>query len=134
MKKKLLPAVMLFVLVTVVVAIFNKKIFAAGADAWLIVGGNTILFAATLLSIYMNTKAMLHHNTHGFVRNMYGGFLLKFFIIILAAIAYIVSVTTPNRPGLLICACLYLIYTFFGTRNVLNNKKPVLDGNGKSTV
>jgi len=134
MKQKLLPSILLFVVVTVAVIIFNQKIAAAGANAWLIAGGNTVLFIATLLSVYMNAKAMLHSNTYGFMRNMYGGFLLKFFILIAAVVAYIVLVKTPNKPGLLVCGCLYLFYTFFGTRNVLNLKKPVSDGNGKSTV
>lgn len=128
------PPFILFGVVTSISLLFWDKLTSAGIDPWVVIGGNVVLFIVTLLSMYMNAHAMQHRNTHGFMRNVYGGFLLKFFIIIVAAVGYIAIVKTPDKPGLLICAGLYLLYTFFGTRSVLNHKNPALDGNGKSTV
>ena len=128
------PPLILFGVVTLLSLLFWSRLTMAGIHPWVVVGGNVVLFIVTLLSMYMNSNAMQHGNTHGFMRNVYGGFLLKFLLIIVAAVSYIAMVKTPNKPGLLICAGLYLLYTFFGTRSVLNHKNPVLDGNGKSTV
>jgi cobalamin biosynthesis protein CobD/CbiB len=124
----------LFDIVTIATLIFWKQLSKAGVNPWVIIGGNAVLFVVTILSMYMNAKAIQHQNTHGFMRNVYGGFLLKFTIIIVAAVAYIAVVSTPDKTGLLICAGLYFLYTFFGTRSVLNHKNPVVNGNGKSTV
>lgn len=134
MKKGFLPPLILFVLALAATIIFRENLYAAGVDAGVITAGNIVLFVVTILTMYLNMKAMAHANTYGFMRNVYGGFLLKFFLIIATVVAYIVLVKEVNKPALLICLGLYLLYTFFGTRNVLNTKKPVTDGNGKSTV
>lgn len=132
MKKGYLPVVFLFVVISAVALVLKDKFLAAGIDPWVLLGGNAVLFIITLISMTMNNAAMQHSNTQGFMRNVYGGFMLKFFLVIIAVVLYVVLAKPINKPALFICLGLYLFYTFFGTRTVLQNKNPTTDGNGKS--
>jgi hypothetical protein len=134
MKKGYLPVLVLFILINTVLLVFKTKFLDAGINPWVIMGGNTLLFIVTLLSMAMNNAAMSHGNTQGFMRNVYSGFMLKFFVIIVAALLYLVLAKPINKPAMFACLGLYLFYTFFGTRTVLNHKKPLNNGNGESRL
>ena len=69
---------------------------------------------------------MRHQNTQGFLRLVYGAFLLKFFVLAIVAFIYIaVFKKVINKPGLFGCFGLYFIYTFIEMRSVLKlSKKP----------
>lgn len=114
--------------------VLKSKLETAGIDPWVLLGGNCILFIITLISMAMNNAAMQHSNTQGFMRNVYGGFMIKFFLVIIAILLYVVLAKPINKPALFACLGLYLFYTFFGTRTVLNVKKPVNNGNGESRI
>jgi hypothetical protein len=132
MKKGYLPVIVLFIIISAVALVFREKFLNAGIDPWVMLGGNAVLFVITLISITMNYAAMSHTNTQGFMRNVYGGFMLKFFLVIIAVLLYVLLAKPINKPALFICLGLYLFYTFFGTRTVIQHKKPTTDGSGKS--
>ncbi len=134
MKKGYLPVIILFIIISAVALILKNKLLTAGIDPWVLIGGNAILFVITLISMTMNNAAMSHNNTQGFMRNVYGGFMLKFFLVIISVLLYVVLAKPINKPALFACLGLYLFYTFFGTRTVLNVKKPVNNGNGESRI
>ncbi len=103
--------------------IFDKN---SGVDYRVLMGGNLLLFFIGIVSLKMNTGAMKHQNTQGFLRLVYGAFLLKFFLIAIAAFIYIaIFKKGVNKPGLFGCFGLYFIYTFTEMRSVLKmSKKP----------
>jgi hypothetical protein len=103
--------------------IFNKN---SGVDYRVLMGGNLLLFIIGMISLKMNAGAMKHQNTQGFLRLVYGAFLLKFFVLAIAAFIYIaVFKKAINKPGLFGCFGLYFIYTFIEMRSVLKlSKKP----------
>jgi FtsH-binding integral membrane protein len=74
----------------------------------------------------MNTRAMKHRNTQGFLRLVYGAFIFKFFVLAIAAFIYIaVFKKMISKPALFGCLGLYFIYTFFEIRSVMKmSKKP----------
>jgi len=95
-------------------------------DYRVLLGGNLLLFAVGLISLRMNSGAMKQQNTQGFLRLMYGAFILKFFVVAIAAFVYIsIFKKAVNKPALFGCFGLYLIYTFLEMRSVMKqSKKP----------
>src|SRR5258705_8750549 len=82
--------------------------------------GNLLLFAVGMISLRMNSGAMKQQNTQGFLRLMYGAFILKFFVVAIMAFVYIsIFKKAVNKPALFGCFGLYLIYTFLEVRSVM---------------
>ena len=127
--------ILVFVIVNALALVFAKKLQAKGVDTDMVIGGNIVLFLATIISFWMHYRAMNTKNTSGIIRNVYGGFMAKFFILLIAAFAYISLAKEVNKYGLFVCMGLYFVYTFAGTRNVLKKQtKPTTDGERKTSV
>lgn len=88
--------------------------------------GNLLLFIVSWISIRMSTKAVRHENVQVFLRLMYGSFILKFFVLAIAAFVYIsIFKKEVNKPALFGCFGLYILYTVIEVRSVLKqSKKP----------
>ena len=103
-----------FAIVFILIVILDRlKIFDKnGIDSTVILTGNFILFAATGLSFWISQRSFYSANLNASVRGMYGSFMIKFFICLFAAFVYImVAKKNVNKPGLIICMGLYIIYT-----------------------
>jgi len=134
MKKILLPVSLVFVLVNALLLVFAKKLQAKGVDTDLAIGGNIVLYLATMLSAWLNYQALHTKSAPGMMRNVMGGFMVKFFIIAIAAFIYIIIKKDVNTAGLFVCMGLYFVYTFFSTRNVLKQQpKKEQDAERKTT-
>lgn len=95
-----------------------------GINQELVLAGNLILFAVSLLAYYINVRSFRSTNPQSSVRGMYGGFMIKFFVLALAAFIYIMlAKKNVNKPGLMICAGLYILYTALETRALLQLTK-----------
>jgi|SRR5450432_915688 hypothetical protein len=103
--------------------IFNKD---AQVDYRVLLGGNLLLFIVGMVSLRMNTNAMKHQNTQGFLRLVYGAFILKFFVLAIVAFVYIaIFKKAINKPALFGCFGMYFIYIFLEMRSVMKlSKKP----------
>src|SRR5277367_2305438 len=63
--------------------------------------GNLLLFVVSWISIRMSTRAVQHENVQVFLRLMYGSFILKFFVLAIAAFIYIsIFKKEVNKPAL----------------------------------
>jgi hypothetical protein len=90
-------------------------------DPNVLIVGNIVLFANTLIAFLITNKTINSGNPQSFVRAMYLSFMLKFFIVAIAAFIYImVEKKNVNKPGLIACAALYIIYTVFETSALMN--------------
>ena len=100
-----------------------------GVDQEVLIGGNLILFIATALSFYISQRSLASANPRSSVGSLYGSFMAKFFIIAIAAFVYImVAKKNLNKPALIICMGLYLVYTFVevsSLQKLLKQKKNV---------
>jgi hypothetical protein len=62
--------------------------------------------------------------TAGFLRSVYGSFMMKFLLVILIVSGYAFMFTDHiNKPSLFTCMFLYLVYTFLETRALLKLSK-----------
>ena len=82
-------------------------------DSEVLMVGNLVIFTATLLSFFISSRSFQSANPNTSVRGMYGSFMVKFFICIIAAFVYIMlAKKNVNKPALFICMGLYVVYTF----------------------
>lgn len=91
-----------------------------GVDQLVLIGGNLLLFIVSLTAFFITFNALKSVNPQAFVRAMYGSFMIKFFLIAVAAFIYImIAKKEVNKPALIICGGLYIIYTAIETRALM---------------
>lgn len=99
----------------------------AGIESPVLLGGTVILFAATALSFWLSARSLQSKNPQAPIRSMYGSFMIKFFVILIAAFIYIMmEKKNVNKPALMICMGMYLVYStleVLSIQKLLNQKK-----------
>lgn len=112
-RKIFFPLLLLFILLNGFFLAGKSLLDKYSIDQNVLIGGNLILFAVTALSFYVSQRSLSSKNPNASVRSLYGSFMIKFFVIAIAAFAYIMAVKkNVNKPALLICMGLYIVYTF----------------------
>lgn len=123
-RKSLTPLFFLFVVVNTIGIVFRVRLTDNGFDADVLLIGNLFLCAMTSLSFYLLQKGMKATTTAGFLRSVYGSFMMKFLLVILVVFGYAFLFTDKiNKPSLFTCMFLYLVYTFLETRALLKLSK-----------
>src|SRR5687768_7013664 len=125
--KQLRPVILIFILLTAFFISGKSWLVKKGIDQDVLIVGNLLLFLVTLLTFLLTLRSLKSTNSYAFVRGMYTSFLVKFFVIAIAAFIYImISESGVNKPALFSCMGLYIIYTFFEVSallRVLKQKK-----------
>ncbi|NOT50811.1 MAG: hypothetical protein HOP10_06005 [Chitinophagaceae bacterium] len=110
--KPWLPLVIVFVVLNVFFFAFHDWLVKKGVNNDVLIIGNLILFIATLLSLLVYMRSLKATGGGAAVRGMYGSFIVKFFTCLVAAFAYImIAKKEVNKPALIICMGLYMVYT-----------------------
>jgi len=107
-----------FVIVNALLIVFRQRLEDKNVDTDVVIIGNLILFVVSAISVWMYSKAGSQKKSHGMVRNVYGGFMLKFFTLLVAAMVYFYFAHEINKPAIFICLGLYLVYNFAGVLQV----------------
>lgn len=125
-RKATISLVLIFVILFIVLLVFKYTMEGSRIDFNVLLWANGLMFVLGLISLRMNLKALIHQNVQVFLRLMYGSFILKFFVLALAAFIYIFyNKENLSKPALFGCFGLYLIYTFIELRFVMKqSKKP----------
>ena len=111
-RKPWLPLVILFILLNAFFLIGRNWLAKQGVDNEVLIIGNLILFIATLFSFLVYMRSLRATGGGAAVRGMYGSFIIKFFTCLVAAFAYImIAKKDVNKPALIICLGLYVVYT-----------------------
>ena len=111
--KGFLPVVLLFIFLNAFFIIGRSILEQWNADQEILIYGNLILFGVTLISYMVLQRGMEHSNPNVFVRSVFGSFMIKFFICIIAALVYIsIYKKNLNKASLFICMGLFLVYLF----------------------
>jgi hypothetical protein len=110
--KQWLPLVLLFALLNCGFIAMEKWFQGKGIDTDVLMLGNLILFVATLLSFIVYIRSLKKAGPGAALRGMYGSFMIKFFTCLAAVAVYLaVFKKDVNKPALIICMGLYIIYT-----------------------
>lgn len=133
MKPGILPSLRPMIIVFIVLNAFlitgKNWLLKAGIDQEVMIIGNLILFAVMAFSFFITRRSFDTANPNAFVRAIYGGFIVKFFVIAIAAFVYImISKKNVNKPALFSCMGLYVLYTFLEVSSLLRLLKPGKNG------
>ena len=80
-------------------------------DVYVVVIANLLLFLLALLGAYRHAKALENKNPNVFIRSIMGMTVLKFFVLVAAALIYVFTAKeNRNLPGILIALGLYILY------------------------
>ena len=121
------PMILFFILFNALLITGKSFFLRKGIDQEVVIIGNLLLFVVTIVTYIISYRSLFAKNPNVFIRAMYGGFVIKFFVIAIAAFIYIMSARKEvNKPALFICMGLYLIYTVLEVTalfRVLKSKK-----------
>jgi hypothetical protein len=107
------PMVLVFILVNAFFIAGRNMLARWGADQDVVIIGNLVLFAVSLASFLMTRRSLNSSNPNAFVRAMYGSVMIRLFACAGIAFTYIMwAKKDVSKPALLICAGLYIVYTF----------------------
>jgi hypothetical protein len=122
--KAYLPVVGVLLGTSLVLTVLRYFIPGSGIDFKVLHFGNLLLFLVGCISLRMSTRALTDKNVQVFLRLVYGSFMMKFFVFATVAFVYIFTYKKNiNKPALLGCLALYILYTFFEIRTVLKQAK-----------
>jgi hypothetical protein len=111
--RSLVPLVLLFVILNALFISGAGLLRQWNADKNVLIIGNSILFAITLVSYLLAKRSLKNSNPNVFVRAVIGGIMIKLFVAIIATFVYTAtSKVQINKPALFTCMGLYLVYTF----------------------
>lgn len=114
------PLLGVFIAISSITALSKNWLEGKGVNLSVLLAGNLLLFLVSLVAFLITHKALRSSNPQAFVRSMYGSFMIKFFVLAVAAFIYImVMKKNVNKPALIACAALYIIYTGIETRGLL---------------
>lgn len=111
--KLLRPMLLVFVFLSAFFVTATNALNRWGFDKNVLLAGNLIVFGVSLLAFMISVRALKSPNPQAFVRAMYGSFIIRFFVLALAAFIYIMVVKKQvNKPALFTCMGLYIVYSF----------------------
>ena len=121
---KINPIVILFAAISASLLIAGKWVNNMGLDAEFLIGTNIFVFILSLLTFYMQTKALRHSNPNVFIRAVMGSMLLKMMVCVIAVLIY----TSFNKKkignaDIFSFMFLYFIYLFIEVKFVMSRNK-----------
>ena len=125
-RKAIQPIYILFIIINLIGLILYKQLKTVGVDPDVLLVGNIFVFALTIVSFYLLNKGLKAKTTFNFMSAVYGSFLMKMVVGAAAVVVYVVYAgEQKNLPGVFASMFLYLLYTFFeikGLLELLKNK------------
>ena len=104
--------ILVFMIVSGFFIVARNMLARWGVDQSVVIVGNLILFAVSLLSFLLSRRSLKSDNPNVFVRAMYSNFIIKLFVCVAAAFIYFTAAKPNiNKPGLFVCMGLYVVYT-----------------------
>jgi hypothetical protein len=111
--RSFLPILILFVLTSLLIVALKQKLAEWNMDAKVLLAGNGILFAATIISFLLYIKALRNPNVQVFLRMLYGSLLVKMVFCLAATLLYVfLTGKAVSKFAIIGCFILYLLYTF----------------------
>jgi hypothetical protein len=112
--------ILVFILLNALFLTGRNWLVKKGFDPDVLIIGNMLLFIVLLISFIITQRSLKSENPNAFVRAMYGSFIIKFFVLALAAFIYIIiTKQNVNKPALIACMGLYIVYTVFEVSSLM---------------
>ena len=114
------PAILIFIFLTTFFITGKSFLLKKGFDQDVLLIGNGFLFLITGVSFWVMSNGMRTKNTHGLLRSVYGGIMIKLFGCLILAAVYILSARkNVNKQALFACMFLYIVYTFIEVKGLM---------------
>ncbi len=113
----------LAVFLSLAIWLTNNALQGYDIDPTVLLIGNLVVYVASLLAWFYYSKAGKATRGHKVTGNVMAGFVIKFFMIIVALIVYFAFSDEINRNAILVLFVIYLLYSFLGTSAVTGKKK-----------
>ena len=114
------PLILVFVIVNGLFIAGKNWLAKYGINQDVVIIGNLLLFAVMFTSFVITRKSFSSANPQAFVRAVYSGFIVKFFVIAIAAFVYIlIAKKEVNKPALITLMILYIVYTFIEVSSLM---------------
>lgn len=108
------PMIFFFILLNLYFIAGRNWLTRKNVDADVLIAGNILLLIVCLLSFLITRRSLQSKNPQASVRAIYGSFMIKLFVLAIAAFIYIMATNkNVNKPALIACMGLYIIYTAF---------------------
>jgi len=112
-KAPFFPLIIVFVIINALLITGKPWLAKKGIEQDVLIIGNLLIALVSVLSVVLTRRSFKSSNPHVFVRAVYSGFIIKFFVLAAAALVYIVvSGQNVSRPAIFSCMALYVIYSF----------------------
>jgi cobalamin biosynthesis protein CobD/CbiB len=123
-RKALRPIYILFSIVNIIALVLYKQLKSKGIDTDVLLWGNIFVFALTIVSFYMLNKGLNAKTTFNFMSAVYGSFMMKLVVGAAAVVIYVLYAgEQKNLPAVFVSMFLYLFYTFFEIKGLLELMK-----------
>ncbi len=123
---QIIPLVILFTMISGLLVAFSSALQSKGFNIDVLIYSNILLMAISVLSYFMQAKALHNKNPNVFIRSVMGGMMLKMFICVIAVFLYVsMAGVQYNKRSVFAALILYLIYlaTEVGVVMKLNKRK-----------
>lgn len=124
MLRRLLPLIILFLVITIAVFLFDAYFMSMGFDTSFLYLANLLLFILSLTAFLIQVRGIKSANTNAFIRGIYGSLILKIFVVLIVVFAYVfITKGKINKPSLFTSMALYLVYTFAEVKLLLKKTR-----------
>lgn len=107
------PLLIVFIIINAVLITGKSWLAKKGIEQDVLIVGNLLIAAVSVISVLVTQRSFKSPNPHVFVRAVYSGFIIKFFVLAAGALVYIMlSGKNVSRPAIFSCMGLYVIYSF----------------------
>jgi hypothetical protein len=111
-RRSFLPLILIFIITTALFITGRSALERWNIDQQVLLIGNLVLFAVTLLSFFLYTRSMDSKNPYAITRLMYGSVLVRMVVCLVAVFIYVSIVGKGVNQGAVFgCLFLYFVYT-----------------------
>ena len=110
-KKVIFPLLLVYVIANLVLYAVRVILTKWGIDFAVLLFANSIFFLLSLLTFFMQRRALQNSNPNVFIRSVMGGMLIKMFFTITAVIVYrLIAGNSVSKVSVFSAMFLYLLY------------------------
>ena len=125
-RNSLLPILSVFILFDLFFYMAKGQLVKWGLDTSVLIIANSLILILTLITFYIQQKALLDSNPNVFIRSIMAGMMIKMFACMIAIFVYwYVSQQKFSKPAVLVSMLMYVVYLVVEVKIVtkLNRQK-----------